>query len=248
MPRYVGMSALLAMEPQIKTLLKSRDGIPLPLPRPRDLDLTREARIARERFYPVTAAYGAYALLVLVPAFRMSARATIEAVVAAVVAWTLVEYLFHRYILHGPFPDAGGRVRRFLHDRFDRMHADHHQRPWDGRHINGRYETVGIALAMAAVSYLLPHPGGPVFVAVLLQCYVVEEWVHYSVHFHAWKSRYFAHIRRHHMYHHGSRGRDVAFGLTTAIWDRPFGTRVGGDDRARVEMARPAPQACGRPS
>jgi sterol desaturase/sphingolipid hydroxylase (fatty acid hydroxylase superfamily) len=230
------------------TLLKSRDGIPSPLPFPRDVDMAREARIARRRFYPVTLAYTAYALAVLVPGVRMSAGATLGATAAALAVWTLVEYLFHRYILHGPFPPAGGHVRRWLHDRFDRMHADHHQRPWDGLHINGRFETVPAALAMAAGSYLLPHPEGPVFVAMLLQCYVIEEWIHYSVHFHTWKGRYFAHIRRHHMYHHGNRGRDVAFGLTSAIWDRPFGTRVGAADRARVEMARPAPSACGRPS
>jgi sterol desaturase/sphingolipid hydroxylase (fatty acid hydroxylase superfamily) len=235
------------MESQSTPLLKSRDGMPLPLPLPRDVDLTREARTARRRFYPVTAGYTAYAVAVLVPASRMSIRATVAAAIAALATWTLVEYLVHRYILHGPFPPEGGRLRRFLHDRFDGMHANHHQRPWDGRHINGRFETLPFALALAALSHALPHPAGPVFVACLLLCYVIEEWVHYTVHFHTFKSRYFAHIRRHHLYHHGNRGRDVAFGLTSAIWDRPFGTRVGEADRARVEMPRPAPQACGRP-
>lgn len=236
------------MEPNQKTLLKSRNGIPSPRLPPHGVDLAREARIARTRFYPLTIAYTAYAIAILVPAFRMSVRATIAALVAALVSWTLIEYLFHRYILHGPFPDEGGRLRRWMHDRFDGMHADHHQRPWDGHHINGRFESLPAALAMAAFSYLLPHPAGPVFVAALLQSYVVEEWIHYAVHFHAFKGRYFTHIRRHHLYHHGMRGRDVAFGLTSAIWDQPFGTHIGEADRARRALSRrPEPSAPGPP-
>jgi sterol desaturase/sphingolipid hydroxylase (fatty acid hydroxylase superfamily) len=218
-------------------LLKSRDGIPPPLAPPRDVDMAREARTARTRFYPVTIAYSAYAVAVLLPALRMSPRAALAAVAAGIVSWTLIEYLFHRYILHGPFPDEGGPVRRWLHDRFDGMHADHHQRPWDGHHINGRFESVPAAILLAAVSFLMPWPAGPVFVATILQCYVLEEWIHYAVHFHGFKGRYFAHIRRHHLYHHGVRGRDVAFGLTSALWDQPFGTRIEAPDRARVYRA-----------
>lgn len=236
------------MESPAPTLLKSRDGIPYPLTPPRDVDMAREARIARERFYPVTIAYTAYAAVVITAGLRMGVTATVLAAMASVVTWTLLEYFTHRFILHGPFPPEGGPVRRFLHAKFDSMHATHHQRPWDGHHINGRFETVGISLALAVISYALPRPAAPVFVAVLLVCYVAEEWIHYTVHFHTLRSRYFAHIRRHHLYHHGKRGRDVAFGLTSAIWDRPFGTRVAAEDRERVEGARPAPSMCGRPS
>lgn len=229
------------------TLLKSRDGIPAPDAPPRDLDLAREAAIARRRFYPLTAVYTAYMAAVLANAVRTSPRATAAAVSAAVVSWTLIEYLFHRYILHGIFPDTGGAFRRWLHARFDAMHADHHRRPWDGTHINGHFESLSAAIPLVAVSHLLPHPAGPVYIASILQLYVVEEWVHYAVHFHNFKGRYFVHIRRHHLYHHGARGRDVAFGLTSAIWDAPLGTPIGEPDRARV-FRRPAPPARARPS
>ena len=40
---------------------KSLDGVPMPAAPPADLDLAREARIARRRFYPVTVLYAAYA-------------------------------------------------------------------------------------------------------------------------------------------------------------------------------------------
>jgi sterol desaturase/sphingolipid hydroxylase (fatty acid hydroxylase superfamily) len=60
--------------------------------------------------------------------------------------------------------------------------------------------------------------------AAFLLGYVIEEWVHLSVHFAGWRGRYFRYIRKHHMYHHGNRGRDLAFGLTSDAWDRVYGT------------------------
>src|SRR5262249_48748750 len=69
-----------------------------------------------------------------------------------------------------------------------------------------------------------PPPVGRVFPPAVLECYVVEEWIHYAVHFHRFRIRYFDFIRRHPLFHHGVRGRDVAFGLTSSVWDVPFKT------------------------
>jgi sterol desaturase/sphingolipid hydroxylase (fatty acid hydroxylase superfamily) len=68
-------------------------------------------------------------------------------------------------------------------------------------------------------------------VATLLLSYVVEEWIHYAVHFHQLPGRYFTCIRKHHPYHHSRRGRDVAFGLSSGVWDVPLRTRVPSKDR-----------------
>lgn len=224
-------------------LLKSRDGIPSPLPRPATLDLAAEARIARSRFYPVTVAYTAFAAAVLVYGIRTDARATLIAFAWGVVGWTLLEYLVHRFLLHGVFPETRGRPGRWLHARFDRMHADHHQRPWDGMHVNGHLETVPFAVALGGLAFLAaPHPAGPAFIAALVQSYVVEEWIHYAVHFHQGGGPYFRYIRRHHLYHHGVRGKEEAFGLTSHIWDVPFGTTIGSTSRGPED-----PSAASRP-
>src|SRR5262245_33365866 len=113
------------------TILKSRDGIPRPTPPPPGTDMANEARTAPSRFYPVTIAYTAYALAVLAGGLRADAATTIRFVVAGAVAWTLVEYLVHRYVLHGRFPGGPGALRRALHVLFDASHGDHHLRPWD---------------------------------------------------------------------------------------------------------------------
>jgi len=38
--------------------------------------------------------------------------------------------------LHGRFPPGKGVIRRFLHERLDPLHWEHHMRPFDGKHIS----------------------------------------------------------------------------------------------------------------
>lgn len=229
----------------VGSILKSRDGIPLPV-FPPGIDLKREARIARRRFYPVTVLYTAYAILVVVAAARAHLVSTLVFVALGVALWTWVEYMVHRFVLHGRFPDGGTRLRRALHRFFDTMHGDHHLRPWDGMHINGHFDTVPFAVVLALASFLGPLHTWPVLIATVLQCYVIEEWVHYSVHFHSFRARYFTYIRKHHLYHHSPRGRELAFGLTNGIWDAVEGTRVPVVDRQLLYGRRDARQRARR--
>lgn len=228
------------MEAPRGSILKSVHGIPFPT-FPRGVDLAREARTARRRFYPVTVLYSAYALLVVALALRRAPLPALLFLVLGVGFWTWLEYVVHRFVLHGRFPDGPGRLQHLLHRRFDRMHGDHHLRPWDGRYINGFLETLPFAALLVALASLTPLPTAPVFVAALLQCYVIEEWVHYTVHFHVIHWRYFDYIRRHHLYHHSPRGTEMAFGLTNGAWDALVGTRIPALDRQRLygEPVRP---------
>jgi sterol desaturase/sphingolipid hydroxylase (fatty acid hydroxylase superfamily) len=221
------------MEAPRGSVRKSVHGIPFPS-YPRGVDLAREARTARRRFYPVTLLYTSYAFAAVALGARAHPRATLGALGLAVWSWTWLEYAVHRYVLHGRFPDGTGRLRHVLHVLFDSMHGDHHLRPWDGMYINGFLDTVPVAAVLVAASLLLPLPVAPCFVAGILQCYVVEEWVHYTVHFHRFRGRYFDYIRRHHLYHHSPRGTHLAYGLTSGLWDALEGTRVPAADRARL--------------
>jgi sterol desaturase/sphingolipid hydroxylase (fatty acid hydroxylase superfamily) len=229
-------------------LLKSRVGIPRPRPRPKEVDLAQEARIARRRFYPVTVVYTVYALTIFALGLRANPATALFCLTAGVIFWTLLEYLVHRHLLHGVFPDGKKGLQHFLHVWLDNMHADHHERPWDGMHVNGRFDTVPAAVILVAASFAAPLPTWPVFVAALLQCYVIEEWVHYSVHFHQFRSAYFEAIRKHHLFHHSARGAHVAFGLSNTLWDAPLGTPAPppfGPEPRRVR--RRAPRTSTRP-
>ena len=209
-------------------ILKSVGGIPDPaFPIPPGVVLADQARIARRRFYPVTILFTACAVTVLGLAFAFHPGYALTYLALGVATWTLLEYLVHRYVLHGRFPDGPGLLKHRVHTFFDTMHGDHHQRPWDGMYINGYLDAIPFAVLFLVTSFLLsPYYRGPVFVAALLQSYVVEEWVHYSVHFHHFNSRYFQYIRHHHWYHHSRRGPGQAFGLTSGLWDRISGTRI----------------------
>ena len=192
-----------------------------------------EALKARHRLYPVTALYSAYALTLLAVAVSREARwVSLDFFAAGVAAWTGVEYWAHRYILHGRFPDGPKLLDHVLHKYFDHLHLEHHKRPWDGNHISGTIKDTGPFVAvLALLSYLAPFETAPLFVAGLVQAYIVEEWVHHSVHFCSFRSLYFQYIKRHHLYHHSPKGTHVGYGLTSGAWDVVCGTRIPEADR-----------------
>lgn len=215
-----------------RSLLKSQVGIPPIQLVGRHVDLEGEARKARRRLYPVTILYSAYALTVTTLALRSGESALVACVyfLLGVVLWTLAEYLVHRFVLHGRFADGPGIIRRWTHRAFDHLHVEHHARPWDGNHVNGTIKDTGPYMALfAALSFVAPLPTLPVLWAAVMQSYVVEEWIHHSVHYHSiygLTGPYWRSIVRHHAYHHGARGRDVAFGLSSGSWDVVFGTQI----------------------
>jgi sterol desaturase/sphingolipid hydroxylase (fatty acid hydroxylase superfamily) len=146
--------------------------------------------------------------------------------------------MVHRYVLHGVFPDGPG-LQHWRHRLFDHLHVEHHKRPWDGNHINGTIRDTGpFLLPPLLVALALPPHTFLAFLAGLVQAYVVEEWVHHSVHFCDFDNRYFRYIRRHHLYHHSRKGQGMAFGLTNGFWDVACGTRIPDDVRAALHRPR----------
>ena len=194
---------------------------------PTKLQIAMEARKARHRLYPVSIVYCAFSLGVM--AFALQKRALWAAAfyVLGIASWTAIEYWAHRYILHGRFPNGPGFFRRFMHKYFDHLHWEHHKRPWDGNHINGTMvDTLPFLGPLALLSFLLPIETLTAFLAGLVQSYIVEEWVHHSVHFYRFRGRYFRYIKRHHLYHHSPKGMEVAYGLTNGLWDVVCRTRI----------------------
>ena len=208
-----------------------------------------EARRSRHRLYPVSVLYTLFALVTLAVALGSSRPLTaLLSFLLGALAWTLMEYLVHRHILHGRFPDGPGLYQHFLHRYFDHLHWEHHKRPWDGNHINGTLkDTLPFAGPMALVSWLFPAWSVPMFVAGMLQAYVAEEWIHHSVHFYQFDNLYFRYIKRHHLYHHSPKGMGIAFGLTNGFWDVAYDTRIPPDIRhalySPLRRERPRPGA-----
>jgi sterol desaturase/sphingolipid hydroxylase (fatty acid hydroxylase superfamily) len=210
-----------------------------------------QARISRHKLYPVTAFYTLYSAVMLFLAARAShPYAAIGFYVAGVPVWTFFEYLSHRYILHGRFQKSQHRYKFYktLANKYlDPLHWVHHERPFDGDHINGRLRDLLPLFAVTApVSFwLFPPFTASVLLAGVCQCYVIEEWVHHSVHYYNFRDPYFRYMKKHHFYHHTSQGMTRGFGLTNGLWDVVFKTQFpqavrrrlyGKDKRPRFEQ------------
>lgn len=129
--------------------------------------------------------------------------------VAGWFAWTLGEYVFHRFGMHA----AKGRGLA------SREHLNHHARrdsilekwalSWSGVLIVGA--VIGVsAMPSVGVGWVLG--------------YGFYDWQHYWAHRRPPRNRYQRWVRRHHFHHHF--GHPMAnHGVTWPLWDVVFGTR-----------------------
>ena len=187
----------------------------------------QQADLARRKLYPLTMFYTLYTILVLSLGFSTAHPwTTVAYFFAGCIIWTLVEYLFHRYVLHGRFPPGKGLLRRFLHERLDPLHWDHHLRPFDGDHISGELKDIlPLFFAVGPITCFFPVYTAPVLLAGVVQGYAAEEWLHYSLHFSNSRLPLFRRLKKYHLYHHSPRGIDKGYGITTRFWDTVFDTR-----------------------
>jgi hypothetical protein len=165
-------------------------------------------------------------LLVLVPAWFA----------AGVLWWTLLEYLLHRFAFHGGA--AGLGVRHHAH------HDDVRSRTL--ALASPPAVAAGLALhALALLGLLGPAAGGAALAGVAAG-YAAYEAIHLAAHRPRPRSRWLRRLRRHHLLHHGA--PEARFGVTTALWDRVFGTlprapAVPGLTRGQVRVLRAVAEA-----
>jgi sterol desaturase/sphingolipid hydroxylase (fatty acid hydroxylase superfamily) len=115
------------------------------------------------------------------------------------VAWTLAEYITHRFVLHAIAPV---------------QHGIHHARPRDA--VDKIFWQIWLAFAV-----LYPILGGAVMAGVLV-AYAWYLLVHYCAHHHS--AVLPASVLKHHLDHHRFANRN--YGVTTRFWDRVFGTML----------------------
>jgi 4-hydroxysphinganine ceramide fatty acyl 2-hydroxylase len=130
--------------------------------------------------------------------------------VVGLYAWTLAEYLLHRYLYHV--------LPSFLSDG----HELHHRSP---RALIGVpwYLTT---IAVVALHLLLIRALNPASVGVVMaSCwtgYVLYCLIHHGSHHWTFRNRWLRRMRRHHLIHHAH--PDTNWGFTTSLWDHVFGT------------------------
>jgi sterol desaturase/sphingolipid hydroxylase (fatty acid hydroxylase superfamily) len=139
-------------------------------------------------------------------------------------AWTLAEYVIHRFVFHFR-PRAPWQERvSFL------FHGVHHAQPMSKtRLVMPPPVSIPLALLFYAGYYLLlglvlgrPQWVAPVF-SGFITGYLIYDMLHYGTHHFRIRWRWWMAIRKHHMLHH-SQTPDLRFGVTSPLWDIVFGT------------------------
>jgi len=132
-----------------------------------------------------------------------------------VIAWTLLEYILHRWIFHANPGDSVAHKRRLF-----MMHGYHHEFPSDRRRL---VAPPALSWPLAAIIvpafYFLfgPHNAFPVIAGTVVG-YLAYDWVHYYTHHARPRTRMGKYLRRFHLEHH-FKDQDTHYGLSSPLWD-----------------------------
>ena len=152
---------------------------------------------------------------------------------AGLFAWTFLEYVLHRWVLHWEPRDARLRVVRKCFP----SHRPHHDAPAKER-INVALQlkmTAYLSLAFTVVVWILvlPLSWSLALNAGILLGYQAYEYVHVACHHLPMRNAWARTLKRHHAIHH-HRDETVNFGVTTTIWDSVFRTTFTPSARERA--------------
>jgi sterol desaturase/sphingolipid hydroxylase (fatty acid hydroxylase superfamily) len=136
-----------------------------------------------------------------------------------VLAWSLAEYLLHRFVFHFEPDTRWGRRLHFI------IHGVHHDYPHDPMRL---VMPPSVSVPLAILTFLLfrallgPAWSLPFFAGFLVG-YLVYDMTHYHIHHHRATNRFSLAVRRYHYRHHFQQA-DRGFGVTSPVWDRIFRT------------------------
>jgi dihydroceramide fatty acyl 2-hydroxylase len=144
----------------------------------------------------------------------------LASVAAGVLAWTLMEYVLHRFLFHFK-PDEKSEWQK---DASFLIHGIHHDYPWDADRL---VMPPTAAIVIGAVLWIPVHFifGAYAFSAFagLIGGYVWYDLTHYYLHHAKPTTALGKWLRKYHMVHHFATP-NVRYGITTPLWDHVFGT------------------------
>lgn len=137
-------------------------------------------------------------------------------------AWTLIEYVLHRFAFHlTPEPTFESRFKQFM------VHGYHHEFPNDRRRLVAPLLlSLPIGVVLGGLYYAVFGPNAwTMWFAGTVTGYLAYDWIHYYTHHFRPKTRLGKFLRRYHMEHH-YRDSGSHFGISSPLWDWVFGTSV----------------------
>lgn len=133
-------------------------------------------------------------------------------------SWSLMEYLLHRFVLHGVEP-------------FRRWHAEHHQRPraliFTPTYISA--SMLLIFVFMPALGVLDLWSASSYFLGVLTG-YFSYSVIHHALHHGKYSSLWIKRRKHWHALHHRKLNKPGYYGVSSSFWDRVFRSDKFGQD------------------
>ncbi|KAI0229103.1 Fatty acid 2-hydroxylase [Lamellibrachia satsuma] len=143
--------------------------------------------------------------------------------VCGIFTWTLFEYAIHRWMFHLK-PPASSRLLIVMHFLF---HGQHHKTPMDaGRLVFP--PAPALLFGVGIYSLLLaafPFGMGNAVSAGVAFGYILYDLTHYYLHHGSPTIPYFKRLKHYHVQHHFV-NQQKAFGISSKLWDYPFGTLI----------------------
>ncbi|KAK8977596.1 hypothetical protein V6N11_013381 [Hibiscus sabdariffa] len=135
--------------------------------------------------------------------------------------WSLAEYCFHRFLFHMDTKSYWGNTFHFL------MHGCHHKFPMDGsRHV---IPPSGVSVPAAMFWFLyglwFTQSTRPALYGGGVIGYVIYDLTHYYLHHGHPTNQALKTLKKAHYSHH-FRIQDKGYGITSALWDRVFASKM----------------------
>ncbi len=152
----------------------------------------------------------ALAAFLLMAGPRQQWLETVVFVLFGLVSWTAIEYILHRFILHGLQP-------------FKRWHAEHHRRPKAlicAPTILSA--TLLVMLVFVPGLFLAGFWGACALTLGVITGYLVYTITHHAIHHWHTDIAWLKQRKRWHALHHNASGQQGCYGVTSAFWDYVF--------------------------
>mmetsp|Transcript_30166 Transcript_30166/g.58944 ORF Transcript_30166/g.58944 Transcript_30166/m.58944 type:complete len:371 (+) Transcript_30166:229-1341(+) len=143
--------------------------------------------------------------------------------VAGVFAWTLIEYVLHRFVFH---LDEAVQFSYWSITLHFLLHGVHHKLPQDAMRLvfPPVLTSIFLYLVFAAFDAFLPTPWAFAVTSGGLTGYIGYDLCHYYLHHSGIPPMsYFGRLKKYHLAHH-YKDPKLGYGITSKAWDHVFGT------------------------
>lgn len=134
-----------------------------------------------------------------------------------IIAWTLFEYVLHRFVFHYEPKSDWGKKLHFM------SHGIHHDYPRDSTRL---VMPLGISVPLASLLYVLFGAAGFLGLAMyagFLLGYLIYDGMHFAVHHVHFQGKIGRFLQSYHLKHH-FQDDQKSFGVSSPLWDFVFAT------------------------